>query len=60
MTNEVRFIRYIIMFSDNYRGSKAFSEPETKAVRDFIRKQNKKQCFKVLILSRIYRFYYNM
>ena len=33
--------------SDTYRGSKAFSEPETKAVRDFILSQNQNQDFKV-------------
>ena len=49
MSIELSINQSIIMLSYQYRGPKAFSEPETKAVRDFIRKQNEKQCFEVFI-----------
>ena len=47
-------------FSDTYRGSKAFSEPETKAVRDFILRQRQKQDFKVFIKCCIYDIYFKI
>ena len=38
---------YIYIFSNIYRGTAAFSEPETKAVRDFIMNQKQNQTFLV-------------
>jgi len=43
--------------SDTYRGSKAFSEPETKAVRDFILRQKQKQDFKTYLTYHSYGQY---
>ena len=47
-------------FSDTYRGSKAFSEPETKAVRDFILRQKQMQDFKVFIKCCVYDIYFKI
>ena len=44
------FVENILIFypySDTYRGENAFSEPETKAVEDFILNQNNNQNFTV-------------
>ena len=42
-----------LFFRDTYRGSAAFSEPETKAVRDFIMNQKQNQTF---LVSFLYQF----
>ena len=41
------YMIYIYIFSNIYRGTAAFSEPETKAVRDFIMNQKQNQTFLV-------------
>ena len=49
---------YIYIFSNIYRGTAAFSEPETKAVRDFIMNQKQNQTFVVSFLYHLCLYAY--